>query len=1056
MKILRFFKTHPGLVLTGPKKVLFSVVQIIFTKMLLPCLLMTFFCYQGAFAQQNDGVKVSGTVTDANGVPIPSVNVMEKNTKNGTQTNFDGDYKLTVKDENAVLIFTYVGLKKAEVPVGGKTTLDVQMDNDSQSLDEVVVVGYGEQRKISLVGAQSTVDPEVLNQPVADLSTSLAGRIAGLTGVQRSGLPGSNQADIWIRGISTFASAGTHPLVLVDGVERDLNNINPKDIESFTVLKDAAATAVYGFRGANGVILIETKEGKIGKPKVKVEYAEGFTSFTQTPDLADGVKYMELANQALTTRGQAPKYTQEKIDRTKEGQDPLLYPNVDWLDEVFRDYGRNRQANVNVRGGAKQAKYFVSLSYYDETGLFKTNDQEDYNSETGFTRYNVTTNLNLDITKTTKVKLGIQGYLSEGTLPAISVGSIYSSAMEVSPVEYPVLYPGGFVPGRSANGGLRNPYADVTKRGYKDENKNQLYSNLRITQDLSEVVEGLSWTGLFSFDAYNRHEIRRSKRETTYFVDQNYPYTQDGELLLYETYSGKNYLGYGRSNGGNRRTYMETSFNYDRTFGKHRVGGLLLANRTDYVNAFAGDFTSSLPFRNQGLAGRITYSYDDRYFAEFNAGYNGSENFAPENRYGFFPSIGLGWVISNENFFEPLSETINFLKIRYSDGKVGSDSGASRFAYLSRVEDGKDNYWFGENPKSTGGIAETYQGVDVTWAEARKQDLGLELRAFDSKLKLTVDFFKERTKGAFLPRRDIPNYIGLVSDPYGNVGTTENKGFDGTLEFNTKLNELSLSFRGTFSYNKNKVLRNAEPEQPYPWLNHEGDPILAKYGLIAERLFTSGDDVDGDGFITEDDGFPTQFGQIQPGDIKYKDLNEDGKIDSYDYKRIGDGDLPYWTIGYGINGQYEGFDLSLFFQGQFGASRMISGNGVMPFSNSGGRGNLFTDSTNPWTPENDDPYATVPRLSYGASGVGQSNNTKSSTWWMRDIDFLRLKTAEIGFTLPKKLSEKIKMKATRFYVRGANLLTFSNFELWDPELNTGNGTRYPNVTTVSLGVNVHF
>lgn len=1003
---------------------------------------------------QQDPITVTGQVTDSNRMPLPGVSVVEKGTNNGTETDFNGNFTIEVPSSDAVLVFSFVGMASMEQTVGENTILNIELQDDLQALDEVVLVAYGDQRKIGVVGSQSTINPTVLQQPVSNLSTMLAGRVAGLTGVQRSGLPGYDGADIWIRGISTFTSAGTSPLILVDGVERSMNNIDPRDIEAFSVLKDAAATAVYGVRGANGVILIETKKGQVGKPQVKVEYSEGFTSFTKTPELVDGITYMELANEALTTRGGQPNFSQETIDRTRENYDPLLYPNVDWMDVVFRDFGRNRNANVNVSGGAERAVYYVSLSYFDETGLFETNDLENYNSETGFKRYNVTSNLNLDITETTNVQLGIQGYLSEGNYPEVSVSSIFSSVLEVSPVEYPVMYPGGFVPGRSANGGLRNPYADLTKRGFKNEIKNQIYSNLRITQELDELTEGLSWTGLFSFDAYNAHTISRGKREATYFVDQNYPYTQDGELVLFETYPGQNYLGYNRSNGGNRRVYMETALNYDRSFGKHHIGALILANRTDYVDAFAGDFTSSLPFRNQGLASRLSYSYDDRYFIEFNGGYNGSENFAPENRYGFFPSIGLGWVLSNEEFFQ--SDVIDFLKFRYSDGIVGSSSGAGRFAYLSRVEDGQANYYFGENPQSTSGIAETYQGVSVTWAESRKRDLGIELNAFDNKLNLTVDFFEERTEGAFLPRRDIPNYIGLVSDPYGNIGITENKGFDGTLEYRTFIKDFNFSFRGTFSYNENKVLENGEPEQPYAWLNHRGDPILATYGLIAERLFTLDDDIDGDGFITADDGFPTQYGQIQPGDIKYKDLNGDGQIDSYDRKLIGSGDVPELTIGFGISTEYKGFDLSMFFQGQYGASRPIGGNGIIPFGESGGRGNIYTVSSNPWTMENDDAYATTPRLSYGASGIGQSNNEQTSTWWMRDIEFLRLKTAEFGYTIPSQVTDRWNLGVTRVYLRGTNLFTISEFDLWDPELNTSNGNQYPNVSTVALGVSLQF
>ncbi|MFI2742836.1 TonB-dependent receptor [Zhouia sp. PK063] len=999
--------------------------------------------------------EVEGVVKDEQGEPLLGVTVAVKGTTRGTTTDFDGHYKIDVTP-GETLVFSYVGFASQEISVSKSSSLvNVTLIEQASKLQEVeVTVAYGKQKRISVVGAQTTVDADELKQPVSNITTVLAGRVSGLTGVQRSGLPGYDGADIWIRGLSTFASSA--PLILVDGVERSMDNINPQDIASFTILKDASATAVYGVRGANGVILIETKRGKVGKPKVQVDYNEGITYFTKMPQLADGLTYMNLANEALRTRGQAPKYTQETIDRTASNYDPLLYPNVDWFSELFKDFGHNRLANVNASGGAEQAQYYVSLSYYDETGLFKTSDLEDYDSSTSFKRYNVTSNLTLDLTNTTKVNLGIQGYLSEGNYSFISPSDIFIQAMLVPPVEYPVMYPGGYVPGKSANGDLRNPYADLTKRGYTTENKNQLYSNLRITQDLSMLTDGLSITGMFAFDTYNQFNINQSKRESTYFVDETNPYNEDGTLNLQETYTGTNYLQYGRVNGGNRRFYLEASLNYDRSFGKHQVGGLLLFNRSDYVNAFADTFTDAIPYRNQGIALRGTYSYDNKYFVDLNAGYNGSENFAPDKRYGLFPSVAVGWVISNEDFFEPISKTINFLKLRYSDGIVGSSSGASRFAYLSRVEDGQNGYTFGENRNGIGGIAETYQGVDVTWVTARKQDLGLEINAFDSSLKLTIDAFKEKTDGAFLPRADVPNYIGLVSDPSGNIGKVENKGLDGTLSYTTSFNDFRFSARGTFSYNKNKILENGEPQQPYPWLNHRGDQLLTYYGYVAERLFTLADDKDGDGYITPTDGFPTQFGQIQPGDIKYKDLNGDGQIDAYDKQAIGNGDVPSLTVGLGLSGEYKGVDVALFFQGQKNADRIIDGSGIRPFNGDGGRGNLYSVATDRWTPENDNAYAMYPRLSYGSSGIGQNNNNQPSSWWVRNIDFVRLKTAEIGYTLPKSISDKVGFAQTRFYLRATNVFTISNFDLWDPELNTTNGGAYPNISVVSLGVNFQF
>ncbi|WP_308992398.1 TonB-dependent receptor [Mariniflexile litorale] len=1009
-----------------------------------------------AFYQQNDQIVITGIVTDSKGIPLPGVNVSEKNTNNGAITDFDGNFTIKVSSQNSVLVFSYVSLKTLEITVGQNTKLNIQLENDPQSLDEVVLVGYGSQKRISVVGAQSTIKPQELKQPVANISTMLAGRVAGLTGVQRDGLPGYDGADIWIRGISSFGNA--KPLVLVDGVERSLDNLNPNDISSFTILKDASATAVYGIRGANGVILIETKKGTLGKPKVTVDYNEGVTFFTKVPELANGETYMRLANEALTTRGQIPRYSEEYIQNTVNKVDPFLYPDVDWIDAVFNDFGRNRQGFVNVSGGSEDAVYYVSVGYYDETGLFVTDGFEDYDSDTRFKRYNFTSNLTVDITKTTKAHVGVQGYVSDGTYPGAGVGSVFSAAMEAPPVVYPVLYPGGFVPGRSSNGGLRNPYADVARRGYQNQIKNNLNSNLRLTQQLNFLTEGLSWTGMFAFDTYNQQYITRNKRETTYFVDENFPYTEDGELLLNETYLGQNYLGYDRSNGGNRKFYIETSFSYNRDFDKHSISGLFLYNQSDYVDAFAGDFIGSIPFRNRGVAGRATYAYDDKYFFEVNAGYNGSENFAPSNRYGFFPSLAFGWVASNEKFFEPISNTISYLKIRYSDGLVGDESGAGRFAYLDRVDQaGGFGYTFGENATGQDGIRETYYGVDVAWSESRKQDLGIEMNLFDNKLQLIFDVFKEHTEGAFLRRRDLPNYLGLTGDPYGNLGIVENKGFDGSINFSNSFGDFNLGFRGTFSYNRNNILKNGDPKQLYDWQDRIGTPLLAIYGLEALGLYSLDDDSNGDGFITSDDGdFPEQFGQIMPGDIRYRDLNEDGKIDSYDQKEIGQGDVPALTYGFGVTVECKGLDISLFFQGQNEADRIINGGGIRPFDGGGGTTNLYAIAEDRWTPENDNSNVFYPRLSFGDTGIGQNNNSQTSTWWLRDIDFLRLKTAEIGYSFPEKFSSKFGIENTRIYMRGTNLFTLSKFDLWDPELNTSNGATYPNISVISFGFNVLF
>ncbi|WP_158828595.1 SusC/RagA family TonB-linked outer membrane protein [Mucilaginibacter lacusdianchii] len=1010
-------------------------------------------------------IVIRGIVKDEKGLPIPGASVKVKGALTVTVTDVNGSFSINAPSESSVLVVSFIGYEPKEVTIGSQKTLAIQLTPSSNSLEEVAVVGFGTQRKVSLIGAQSTVSPRELKQPVASITQSLAGRIAGVVGVQRSGEPGRSTADIWIRGIATFGGNSSSPLILVDGVERSINNIDPEDIESFTVLKDASGTAVYGVRGANGVVVVKTKTGKVGKPSIFFDYNEGVSTFTRRPEMLEGVNYMNLANEALTGRGQAAKYSQEYINNTASGVDPLLYPNVNWMDELFNKYSRMRRANLNASGGVDNAQYYVSLAYYNETGFLKTDDLTKYNSSLDYKRYNFTSNLNLKLTNTTSLALGIQGYASTGNYPGENTQDIFRSALDVSPVEYPKIYPGGFIPGRSSNGGFRNPYADLTRRGYRTEFLNQIYTNLRLTQDLKMITPGLTASAMISFDSYNENFIRRSKRESTYFIQNvpgtNSPYKPDGTLNLIQTFtSGGNYLSYEPSRGGNRRFYNEGSLNYDRAFGKHRVGGLILGYSQDYSNPFAGDFTASIPERFVGLAARATYSYDDRYFAELNYGYNGSELFSPQNRYGAFPAFGLGWIPSNEKFWEPFKNIISFLKFRYSDGKtgIGKISNASlvgrRFAYLTLLSDGAAGYQLDRNytNNNNGGINVSDYGVDIRWAESRKQDLGVEIRTLKDNLYLIVDFFKERRTGIFLQRQSIPGYVGLVNQPYGNLGVVDNRGVDATLEYNFKAGQVDIGLRGTFTYNKDKLIENDLPPQPYPWMNQVGSNVLARFGYVAEKLFDSQAEIDAS-------ATPGSKQSIKPGDIKYKDLNGDGLINSYDRTKIGRGDVPNTVYGFGFSASYKGIALSTLFQGISNADIMLGGSGIFPFNGGGGLSNAYSIATDRWTPSNPSQDVFYPRLAYGEAD--NTNNTLESSWWVKDVSFLRLKSAQLSYNLPKSFTKKLHMNNLAVYLIGNNLVTFSKWKLWDPELNTNidgraNGSKYPLTSTLALGLNVKF
>ena len=1024
--------------------------------------------------QQQNKRKISGRVTDIKGEPLIGVNVTVDGDANGSITNMDGLYEIFVTKKSVVLKFTYIGFKTSEIRTNASTNIyDVTLEEQVNELEETVIVGYGTQRKISNIGAQSSMKMEDIKTPSASLTTTLAGRLAGVVAVQRTGEPGKDAADIWIRGISTPNTSS--PLVLVDGVERSFNDIDPEDIESLTTLKDASATAVYGVRGANGVILIKTKPGKVGKPTVSADYYESFTRFTKMVDLADGITYMNAANEAMRNDGIATKYTEDQIRNTIAGKDPYLYPNVDWLKEIFNDWGHNRRVNVNVRGGSEKVAYYASVSYFNETGMTVTDKNiNTYDSKMKYSRYNFTTNLNIDVTPTTKVEIGAQGYLGEGNYPAISSADLYNAAMSISPVEYPKMFfvnGEAYVPGTSTNNNFNNPYSQATRRGYDNLTKNQIYSNLRVTQNLDMLTKGLKLTAMYAFDVYNEIHVHQDRAESTYnFLDTSVPYDMNGQPILQRIYEGSNVLSYKQETSGNKKTYLEASLNYDRTFNDdHRVSALFLFNQQSKLLYPKGTLEDAIPYRMMGIAGRATYSWKDRYFAEFNIGYNGAENFSPKHRFGTFPAFGVGWVVSNEKFWQPLSKAVSFLKIRYTDGKVGnSEVSDRRFMYLDQMkENGDYGYKFGPNGTKWAGYETVNMAVDLIWEESRKQDLGIDLKLFNDDLSIVFDLIKERRENILLKREhSIPSFLGYnTSAPYGNIGIIENKGFDGTIEYNKRINkDWVIALRGNVTFNKDKWIQGELPEQKYEWMNQYGRNINGAKGYVAEGLFTQAEIDDmarweslsaANKAITPKP-FASQFGTVKAGDIKYKDLNNDGQIDAYDQTYISRGDVPTTVYGFGFTVGWKDLSVGMMFQGVAGAERVLNGSSINPFNGGGGSGNLYSNIDDRWTEENPDQNAFYPRLSYGSETTSSINNFQKSTWWVRNMNFLRLKTLQLSYNLPKPWVNKVHLKNAAVYVMGTNLFTLSRFKLWDPELNTDNGASYPNTTSYSVGINFTF
>lgn len=982
-------------------------------------------------------LRVMGSVKDHSGEPLIGVTVFVKERPNiGTATDINGNYLIDVLPDD-VLEFSYVGYKTQDVAVAGRGLLDVVLEQNDALLDAVEVVGYGVQKKISVIGSQQSIQVDELKVPAANLTQGLAGRVAGLVSVQRTSEPGFDDADIYIRGISTLTASMSAPLTLVDGVPRSFANVDPEDIESFSILKDASATAVYGVRGANGVIIINTKSGLKGRPKFTVRYTEGITTPTKITDFVDGATYMEMSNEASTTRGGGTLYSREVIEKTRTHADPYLYPNVDWMDEILRDYSHNRSANVNVSGGSDKAVYYIGLAYYDEDGMYKDTKLADYNSNTYYRRYNVTTNLTLNPFRTTEIKLGIQGYLANANYPASSQATIFESAYFTQPTYIAPMYPDGKL-GAFSGGGL-NPVAELGATGYANQWRSQVYSNLRVTQQL---CKGLSITGMFSFDTYNYTSNRFTKSPNTYHATGR---DANGNLIYEQTRQGTENLAYSLSAKGDRTIYLEAALNYKNTFGRHDVSGMLLFNQSDEINTKATNVEEALPYRFRGLAGRFTYGFDDRYFAEFNFGYNGSENFAPKNRYGFFPSMGLGWVISNESFFEPLTGVIQYLKVRGTWGQVGnSQISGRRFAYLATVTDSSSpSYTFGKNmDQNFGTTAINEYAVDVTREVADKTDIGVDMRLLNNKLNFQFDYFKESREGIYLRRSSIPAYVGMINNPYGNIGRVENKGVEFSINYANSWGDWSLSLMGNYSFNRNKVLED-DSTAAYPWQSTIGNKVGQRFGLVALGLFESYEEIAAS---------PMQTGDTRPGDIKYKDVNGDGKIDEYDKVPIGWGSVPEIMYGFGFSIGWKNLSLTAMFQGAAHVDAMLSGEGVLPFSQGSSRGNLLSNITDRWTEQNPSQDVFYPRLSIGNINM----NYETSTWWLKNTDYLRLKNIELSYRLPDRWMKRIHLDNARVFIQGVNLLTFSSFKIWDVELGDGRGARYPNIASVSLGVNFNF
>lgn len=1007
-----------------------------------------------------------GTVVDSStGETLIGVNVKVQGEDGGTITDIDGKFQISVTSKTE-LIFSYIGYKTQTLMVGDLGVMTVKLASDNEMLDEVVIVGQGTQKKVSVTGAIATVKGATLKAPSSSLTSSLAGKLAGVVSMVNSGEPGST-SEFYIRGINTFGGVAT-PLILLDGIEissADLNRIPAESIESFSLLKDASATAIYGNRGANGVMLVTTKKGQENtKATINVSLEASYFRPINVPKFADGATYMRAYNEAEQARSltpiTSPKYSEDQILNTELGTNPYVYPDVDWFDQIFRSGNYNQRANVNVSGGGSRVTYYMSLQANHDTGLLDAPDYF-YNPNINQWQYNFQNNISYKLTNTTTIDLRMMAQIGNMQGPNYNIGNdLYKRVMRTNPVEFPAYFPqqdgdDGFIRfgGAEIKPGVlgTNPY-EYMMSSFKEVNFNTLNTSLALNQDLSVITKGLSLKALVNFKNWSETSYTRSIKSNIYKVkDGSYnPETGEYDYQLLQT--GDQFLSQsGISRNSDQTFYFDARLDWKRSFGDHNLTAMAMYMMREYRS-------DVLPNRNQGYSGRVTYDYASKYLVEFNFGYNGSERFHKSKRFGFFPSAGLAWVVSNESFWDPFKDVVSKLKLRASYGIVGNDAiGSGRFLYLSDINmnDSKYGANFGYNyDYHRDGISvKRYSDPEITWEKSAKTNFALEFTLFND-LNVTTEYYTERRKSILQQRTSIPASMGLWVQPYANLGEAKGHGVDLSLDYNKYFaNKSWLQLRGNFTYATSEYMVYEDYEYPGAWWKQKvGYPTNQTWGYIAEGLFVDDNEVANS---------PVQFGEYGAGDIKYRDVNKDGKITDLDQVPIGYPKEPEIVYGFGASYGYKNWDISVFFQGLARESFWIDYNNVSPFFNTvdtkvvGNRvghnalAKFIADSH--WSEDNRDAYAVWPRL----SPTSIENNSKTSTWFMRDGSFLRLKQLEIGYTIPEKVTNKVGIKNLRFYVTGNNLLCFSKFKLWDPEM-AGSGLGYPVQRVYNIGLNLTF
>jgi len=1056
---------------------------------------LAIFCCK-AFSQassrtQGAKITVTGTVTDTAGRKIEGASVVSLNRRNvGTSTDVNGRFILDV-ESGSVVIISYVGYSDEKIQVSQDHRNLTIMMRIAPAGETVIVTAYGQkQRKEAIVGSVSSINPEQLRTPTSNLTNALAGQVAGMISFQRGGQPGLDNSQFFIRGVTTFGYSPS-PLILVDNIElgaNDLARLNVDDIASFSILKDASAAALYGARGANGVILVTTKGGKAGKARVNLRYERSIAKPTQMVELADPVTYMKMFNEAVTTRSAitSPQFTPNQIAGAEAtwtkapGYNPYVYPAVDWMSTLFKKQTVTQRANLGLSGGTEFAQYYISGSYDRDNGIMQVNPVNNFNSGMKFENYQLRANVNMKLTKTTEAVVRLWGNFNDYTGPITDDQSgfatdLYDRVLHTSPVAFPAYFPPDsanqltkhilFGNNGNISAGLQdNPYADLM-RGYKSFSESRMSAQFELNQNLNFVTPGLNFHGLFSTNRYAYFDLIRAYSPFYYAVNQYDPAANKYSLIWLNDQPGaaQEYLSYYPGNKNvNTYIYFMGTLDYSHSFGDHAISATLVGTREQTQTANASTLQLSLPHRNLGLAGRLTYNYKSKYFIEGNFGYNGSERFASDHRFGFFPTIGGGWVVSNEKFWQDgnIGNTITRLKLRGSYGLVGNDN-------IDRVEDNRFFYLSSVTPhygpgatfgtrnsfRLNGPSIQNYPNPDATWETSHKSNLAVEF-TLHKNFNVIAEYYWEFRKNIFQPRGYIPVTEGLESTVKANLGTAYAKGLDLHVDYKQNFTkDIWVSMLGNLTITSSRYGHVEEPEYKSRYRFLSGQPINQPFGYIAERLFV--DDKEAINSPSQSFGGPLPQG----GDIKYRDVNKDGIINQDDQVPIGLPTTPQIIYGFGVSAGFKGFDINAFFQGLARESFFINATsqndrywglyGTTPFVNNAQILKAYAE--NHWSEENQSLYALWPRL----STYDIANNQQQSTWWLRDGSFMRLKSLEIGYTFPKSLTRRGYMENLRIYFNGLNLITWSHFNLWDPEM-AGQGFGYPIQKVFNVGINANF